>query len=301
MVILLLAVLLPNISSAQDLILGQDLGIYGNYRGEDTTRIEEVSFVFPGRRGSVEIEFEVFDNDYGAGGEKVEIKINGESVGFAPVTGNNEWSGVNKFVLQDEFVNDNDQNVLTFDNLANPPVESPWAVRGVNFVENIAIITLAWDANTDGTQGYRIHAGKSSRMTSDEAAIDAWCGQWVDEYETCDGATLPAERCKAHLLNLCKDDNDKACNRTLFLYDVFVNVGDVIKFTWSADFERGVEYFFAATAYLGNCESGFSNEVSYTFPFDKTDSIAPATNGKITIRINGKNALIENIKDTLRQ
>jgi hypothetical protein len=149
-------------------------------------------------------------------------------------------------------------------------------------------ITLAWDANTTEPLpvGYKIYAGEASRMNSSSTLIDEWCAQWDENYETCEGDLHPIEECKENLNSYpCPDENDQACYKWLFVYDRVVDAGNVTEFTWSG-FEAGKTYYFAATAYIDDClESQFSNEIEHTFAIEKP-GINPASNGKITVRIN---------------
>ncbi len=85
--------------------------------------------------------------------------------------------------------------------LTSPPAMMPLSSDG-------ASVTLAWDANTDQIDGYRIYWGTAPRS-----------------------------------------------------YPNHYDVGNVTSFPVPRTFGPG-QYFFAATAYLGTAESGYSNEVS---------------------------------------
>jgi hypothetical protein len=85
--------------------------------------------------------------------------------------------------------------------LTNPPAMMTLSSDG-------ATVTLAWDANTDQVDGYRIYWGTAPRS-----------------------------------------------------YQSHYDVGNVTNFAVPRMFGPG-QYFFAATAYLGAAESGYSNEVS---------------------------------------
>jgi len=160
---LLLAGLLQLFGSplnAQNTELCVDRGAYGKYFFGDTTHADKVIYAFQGLPGDVEIEFEVWDNDYISGGEKIEILINQTSVIFAPATGNREWSDIQRVTLPDNFVNDESPNLLIFDHVKNPPESWEWAVRNVDIV---GCVKLAWDSNTEpDLAGYKLYWGTMS-------------------------------------------------------------------------------------------------------------------------------------------
>ena len=104
-------------------------GTYGKDDGLNPNHVNEVNFVFLGKAGNVEINYDAYDVDDAT---EVQILINGRVVGYAPV-GNNVWSGNQKITLPDQYVNDNSNNILTFNNTYNPPYAWIWLVRNVRF------------------------------------------------------------------------------------------------------------------------------------------------------------------------
>jgi subtilisin family serine protease len=102
---------------------------YGKIIGGDQSHINEVNYSFGGLAGDVELYYEVWDVDTAA---EVEIILNGTQIGYAPVTGNVSWGGMQVITLPDAFVNDSSTNYLTFNNTPNPPYQYYWGVRNVS-------------------------------------------------------------------------------------------------------------------------------------------------------------------------
>jgi hypothetical protein len=101
---------------------------YGMIKGGDQSHANEVLYSFEGTTGNVVIEYEVYDID---SGNEVQILINGQRVGYAPLTPNLAWGGPFTIVLPDSMVNDAAINTLVFDNTFNPPKVLWWGVRNV--------------------------------------------------------------------------------------------------------------------------------------------------------------------------
>ncbi len=134
---------------------------YGKFKYGDKTHVDKVEYSFRGIRGDVKVVYEVWDNDWRGGNEEIEISINGNYVSNAPYTGNEQWSDFQEIVLLDIFVNDDRENILSFNHTKNPPKTWWWAVRNVHIP---GCVVLAWENNTEpDLAGYIIYYGKSSR------------------------------------------------------------------------------------------------------------------------------------------
>ena len=107
-----------------------DAAAYGRISGGDQTHANEVNYLFIGAPGNVTIFYQVWDVDLST---EVKILVNGEVLGYAPVTPNETWSGTLSVVLPDAMVFDGITNVLTFDNTYNPPKTYRWGVRNVTY------------------------------------------------------------------------------------------------------------------------------------------------------------------------
>ena len=130
--------------------------------------------------------------------------------------------------------------------------------------------TFEWDANTESDlEGYKIHWGKTSRLTDSEEPIDNWCREtYPDTVETC----------KSNWLQAC-DANDRACNHRFFTYENIIDVKNVTEFE-VVGLPDG-KLFFAASAYdTESNESSYSNELVITF-----NTMAPSAplNFKVTV------------------
>lgn len=88
----------------------------------------EVSYSFQPMVGDVDIFFDTYNLVLL---DEVEILVNGCSLGFVQVSGQNAWSARQLVVLPDAYVNDGAQNTLTFRNLHNPGAGKRWCMRNV--------------------------------------------------------------------------------------------------------------------------------------------------------------------------
>jgi len=124
-----LTALLPIIGSECDINLPipfPSLGKYGYFMDGDQTHNNEVTFRFAGVSGDLAVAYKGYDVD---SGDEVEIFINGISIGYAQTTGDNAWSPLYEhLVLPDAYVNDDDDNFLTFDNTRVPGAAETWGV-----------------------------------------------------------------------------------------------------------------------------------------------------------------------------
>jgi subtilisin family serine protease len=118
-----------NAAAAIDEIPLPSADAYGHINGGDQDHIFEVNYSFGGHAGNVALYYEVWDVDNGT---EVEIILNGTQIGYAPVTANESWGGVQVITLPDAFVNDSSTNYLTFNNTFNPPRRFWWGVRNVS-------------------------------------------------------------------------------------------------------------------------------------------------------------------------
>jgi hypothetical protein len=100
----------------------------GKIREGDQRHANAVHYMFEGRTGDIQLDYDVWDVDSRT---EVQIVLNGVEVGFAPLTGNEAWSGAQVLPIPDRLVNDTADNYLTFNNTANPPNAYWWGVRSV--------------------------------------------------------------------------------------------------------------------------------------------------------------------------
>ena len=101
----------------------------GNIPDVDQSHIDEINYCFGGLSGDVTLNFEAWDVDFTS---EVEIILNNKRIGFAELTGNNSWGGVQTITLLDADVKDSSDNYLTFSNTGNPPNRWLWGVRNVS-------------------------------------------------------------------------------------------------------------------------------------------------------------------------
>lgn len=105
----------------------------GRISGGDQTHPDRVNYGFPGMAGEVVIVYQVWDVDFSG---EVEIFVNGVHLDYAPITPNVTWSDTQSLVIPEGLVFDAGPNVLTFDNLWNPPSTYSWGVRNVSIFED---------------------------------------------------------------------------------------------------------------------------------------------------------------------
>jgi hypothetical protein len=118
-----------NAAAAIDEIPLPSTDAYGKIRDGDQSHINEVNYSFGGFSGVVELFYEVWDVDYAT---EVEIILNGTQIGYAPVTVNRSWGGLQVITLPDALVNDSSANYLTFNSTSNPPNQYWWGVKNVS-------------------------------------------------------------------------------------------------------------------------------------------------------------------------
>jgi subtilisin family serine protease len=98
---------------------------HGRIKGGDQSHADGVKYVFEGQSGDTLLEYEVWDIDFSG---EVQIALNGVAIGFAPVSGNEVWGGIQTLVMPDNLVNDAADNYLTF----TPTGTYLWGVRFVS-------------------------------------------------------------------------------------------------------------------------------------------------------------------------
>ncbi|MFC1611008.1 M23 family metallopeptidase [Myxococcota bacterium] len=128
-------------------------GAYGRIKDGDQSHIDRVDYSFGGMSGDVELQYEVWDVDFGG---ELRILLNGTEVEFPPTTNNEQWGGMQLAILPDSLVNDSSSNRLTFDNTSNPPNTYWWGVRNVS-VGNGGSYTVYEDAEDELTTGWRVY------------------------------------------------------------------------------------------------------------------------------------------------
>jgi archaellum component FlaF (FlaF/FlaG flagellin family) len=116
-------------ASGGDTIPLPSAAAYGNIKGGDQSRINEVNYRFGGLSGDVTLYYEAWDVDNAS---EIEILLNGTLIGNAPETANDAWGGLQSITMADALVNDSSDNYLTFNNTANPPNKWWWGVKNVS-------------------------------------------------------------------------------------------------------------------------------------------------------------------------
>ena len=103
---------------------------YGNIPDRDTTHLERVRYSFPGKKGSLELKYQAYDVD---NTNEVKILLNGQEIGYAPVTKDNEWS-TNKRTLRlnHAMVHHDKINIIEFVNTYNQSKRYSWGIKKVN-------------------------------------------------------------------------------------------------------------------------------------------------------------------------
>jgi hypothetical protein len=103
---------------------------YGNIPDRDTTHLERVRYSFPGKKGSLELKYQAYDVD---NTNEVKILLNGQEIGYAPVTKDNEWSTKKRTLrLNDAMVHDDKINIIEFVNTYNQSKKYSWGIKKVN-------------------------------------------------------------------------------------------------------------------------------------------------------------------------
>ncbi len=102
---------------------------YGNITGGDTEHDDKVVYFFSGRRGDVNLAYQVFDIDHL---DEVDLVLNDTKVHDEALTSNESWSETRSLLLPDELVHNTGINVLIFENTKNPPHGWRWGVRNVS-------------------------------------------------------------------------------------------------------------------------------------------------------------------------
>jgi hypothetical protein len=109
-----------------------DGGAYGYIPHGDRSHANHVQFVFEGRPGDITVSYEDFDIDFE---DEVQIIVNGQMIGNAKMTANQEWGDLTSITIPDTVVEDSGPNILTFDNKGNPnpKISNPlwWGIRSV--------------------------------------------------------------------------------------------------------------------------------------------------------------------------
>jgi len=101
----------------------------GYIPGVTSDHVDHVIYSFKGSPGGKVVQYEVYDVDFDI---EVEVVLNGKHIGFAPVTRNNEWSGICTLELPENLINHSSDNQLAFNNTSNPPQTYIWGVRNVS-------------------------------------------------------------------------------------------------------------------------------------------------------------------------
>jgi hypothetical protein len=114
---------------------------HGKVPGGDQTHADRVIYWFSGKPGDVNLFYEAFDiNDT----DELDIIFNGAKILDEAITAANSWSTIRTLLLPEASVNDNDANVVIFDNAKNPSNALNWGVRNVS----VALISAVTTAET---------------------------------------------------------------------------------------------------------------------------------------------------------
>jgi len=152
---------------------------YGRIMSGDQTHIERVDYSFQGMGGDVIVPYDIWDVDFSG---EVEILVNNVPVDYAPITGNETWSESTHVLLPDEWVLDTGLNVLTFDNLWNPPRTYWWGVRNVSLFEECTDCIVLPDTGAYG----RISGGDLSHTNEVNYAFEGTSGDVAIVYQVWD-------------------------------------------------------------------------------------------------------------------
>lgn len=173
-------------------------GAYGNISGGDQSHINEINYSFTGRSGDVMLSYEAWDID---NSREIKILLNGVQVGYVAYQAssttaaaetaediepmaNEAWTGVHTIILPDNLVNNTGVNVITFDQLSNPPSSALWGIRQVKAESTIALpATAAYGKINGGDQSHvneivYSFTGRSGNVTLN---YEAWDIDYVDE------------------------------------------------------------------------------------------------------------------------
>ncbi|MBZ0253248.1 MAG: FHA domain-containing protein [Candidatus Methylomirabilis sp.] len=102
-------------------------GVYGLNPG-DSSHPDKVDFSFRHIDGEVLLTYIVSEVSVD---DEVEIKVNGNRLGFAPVA-TGRWTDAIDIRVPAALVKRGEENVITFDNTKNPPASDRWGVRNVS-------------------------------------------------------------------------------------------------------------------------------------------------------------------------
>lgn len=102
-------------------------GVYG-LNPADSSHSDKVDFSFKHIDGEVLLSYIVGEV---SADDEVEIKVNGNRVGFAPLA-TGRWTDPLDTRIPAAFVKRGEENVVTFDNTKNPPASDGWGVKNVS-------------------------------------------------------------------------------------------------------------------------------------------------------------------------
>jgi hypothetical protein len=100
----------------------------GSPQRRDKTCFNKFSISFGGVPGDIEMSFQAFDIDWDG---EVAVLLNETEIAEVKRTKDNTWSPTCVLNLPDKLVSDKGPNIVTFDNLHNPPYAYDWGVRNV--------------------------------------------------------------------------------------------------------------------------------------------------------------------------
>ncbi len=148
----------------------------GRILGGDQSHTNEVNYSYDGMAGDVTMYYQAWDVDFT---DEVEILVNGESVGHAPITVNASWGATESIVLPDSYVYDSSLNILTFTNAYNPPNTFWWGVRGVVLADTVIPLPAS--------EGYgRISGGDQTHVNEVNYSFGGTDGDVTVNYEAWD-------------------------------------------------------------------------------------------------------------------
>ena len=110
-------------------LIGLFVFFFAPVQEETDQFVNDFSITFHGAAGDIEVTYQAFDIDLE---HEVAILLNGKQVGYVQRTNDSEWGATHSLVLSDRLVRDDVNNILTFDNLRNPPRRVKWGIRRIH-------------------------------------------------------------------------------------------------------------------------------------------------------------------------
>jgi hypothetical protein len=120
----------PGFTATKSMLLN-DSRTYGFFDPGTKENPDKVRYSFGGRRGNLTLSYDIYDIDTSA---EVLIKLNGEVLRRAPMTGDKKWTGPHTLDLPGNVINDFTMNLLEFNHTIR--VGEEWGIRNVSIDAN---------------------------------------------------------------------------------------------------------------------------------------------------------------------